>query len=159
MSAWKPSIMVFSLAFVLAGFVIGGNEDLVPLQMGLAYGQLPPQGGPGEVGAPGSGISSPGDIGSIGSPGEVGAPGSGISSPGDNSSLGGPGDVGIQGVNSTDLGPGYLSGNSTVSQPLQNTSAVPEFGPVASIVLFVAVMTAVLLGSGMKFRGPFQSGS
>ena len=133
----KVLLLAIVLIMSISGTAfVGSSQGLLTFHAGIAYAQLPP--GPGMSG-------------------DLSPPGSDIGAPGDNaSSLGAPGDTGIPLANSTNLGPGYLAGNATGQS---TTSAVPEFGGVAYLVLLLAVLSAVLVGARREFQGrPGTSG-
>ena len=171
-----------SVLIITAVNAIFSNENVLFPSLGNAYAQTSPgSGAPGDTGAPGSvapgdtgapgDLGAPGDVGAAGdnstgvggipsTPGDVGAPGDnstgtgGIPGAPGNPSVPGnvvaPGDIGAAADNSTGLG----TGNVTSAQPQTSTASAttPEFGPMASVILILAIVSILVISARTRLR-------
>lgn len=151
-------LLLMSVLILASADTIFSNNNFVssPLFTDNAYAQSSPSpSGPGNGGGgPGEGLGGPG-AGPVG-PGDSGAPGDNSTDLGGG--LGGPGAVpGGPGDNSRDLGPGPEAGNITSMQGASNSqnstsNTVPEFGPMASIILVLATVSIIIVSARTRLR-------
>lgn len=139
------------------------NNDHASSFYGIAYAQSPPGiGGGSDLGSPGDNSTGlPGDNST--DPGNIsGGSGTDLGPPGANSTdlgaaPGGPSDLSMPGDNMT--GPGALpdAGNVTTMPSTQSdqgakSSAVPEFGPMVSVMLVLSIVSIVIFSARTRLR-------